>query len=66
MGSQLSGSALAALREFYEERDDQAKRFEELKTAAEDPESQKMLSMDMFTEDWNSSQFWVHLILNRL
>ncbi len=70
---QLSGSALAALQDFYKERDVQQKRFEDLKTASE---SNVKLSMDMFSvlfssyilvflcltmlkEDWNASQFWV-------
>ncbi|KAA6408795.1 MAG: N-6 adenine-specific DNA methyltransferase 2 [Lasallia pustulata] len=55
---ELSGSALAALQEFYTERDDRQKRFEELKSAAEDRHSMAELSMDVFTEDWNASQFW--------
>ena len=37
----------------------QRKRFEDLKSAAEQPNHEDILSMDMFTEDWNSSQFWV-------
>ena len=57
--SELSGSALAALQEFYTERDDRQKRFEELKSAAEDQHLKAKLSMDVFTEDWNASQFWV-------
>lgn len=57
--SELSGSALAALQEFYTERDDQQKRFEELKLGAEEQHSKTRLSMDVFTEDWNASQFWV-------
>lgn len=57
--SELSGSALAALQEFYTERDDRQKRFEELKSAAEDRHSKARLSMELFTEDWNASQFWV-------
>jgi hypothetical protein len=55
--SVLSGSALAALQEFYAEKDVQQKRFEELQAAAENPN--RPLSMEMFTEDWNASQFWV-------
>ena len=51
---ELSQHALAALKEFYEERDDQEKRFEELQHNA----GRGKLSMDMFSEDWNSSQFW--------
>ncbi|EFQ95062.1 hypothetical protein CFE70_009173 [Pyrenophora teres f. teres 0-1] len=54
---QLSGDALAALKEFYGERDARQKQFEELKDKAEDDFEGK-LSMDAFTEDWNASQFW--------
>ncbi|MCJ1299013.1 hypothetical protein MMC08_001804 [Hypocenomyce scalaris] len=55
---ELSGSALTALQEFYTERDDRLKRFEDLKSAAENQHSKASLSMDVFTEDWNASQFW--------
>ncbi|MCJ1421573.1 hypothetical protein MMC32_007937 [Xylographa parallela] len=54
---ELSGNALAALQEFYNDRDAQQNRFQELKLATES-KSQQKLSMDMFTEDWNASQFW--------
>ena len=57
--SALSKDALAALQEFYNDRDVQQKRFEELKLATESHLQPKLLSMDMFTEDWNASQFWV-------
>lgn len=53
---QLSGDAMAALKEFYADRDNQEKKFEDLKAAAED--QHQKLSMDMFAEDWNASQFW--------
>lgn len=43
--SQLSGDALGALQEFYTERDDRQRRFEELKRSAEERSSRKMLSM---------------------
>ncbi|KAF2800835.1 hypothetical protein K505DRAFT_292072 [Melanomma pulvis-pyrius CBS 109.77] len=56
---QLSIGALDALKEFYRERDEQIKKFEEIKAQAEDDlEVREKLSMDAFTEDWNASQFW--------
>lgn len=47
-----------ALKEFYSERDTRLKRFEDLKSQAEN-EFDGKLSMEAFTEDWNASQFWV-------
>lgn len=64
--SALSGSALDALKEFYADRDARQKQFEELKAQVEgefDETAQKPLSMEAFTEDWNSSQFWVSIIV---
>lgn len=59
-GSQLSTDALDALKHFYGERDSRQKQFEDLKAQAENEfDSGKPLSMDVFTEDWNASQFWV-------
>ncbi len=57
---ELSSSAFAALEEFYNEREVTEKRFEDLKAGLnlESPPS-VALSMDMFSEDWNASQFWV-------
>ncbi|KAI9784667.1 MAG: hypothetical protein M1816_000783 [Peltula sp. TS41687] len=61
----LSAETSKALQDFYLERDDRQRRFEELKaqaTAAEaggEKASEKISSMDAFTEDWNASQFWV-------
>ncbi|MCJ1324632.1 hypothetical protein MMC10_001294 [Thelotrema lepadinum] len=54
----LSGSALAALQDFYAEKDTQEKRFAAMKAAITKNDK---LSMDMFSEDWNASQFWVPL-----
>ena len=56
---ELSGKAIAALQEFYCERRQRAQRFEELKTVAEQNDADVKWSMEMFTEDWNASQFWV-------
>ncbi|KAI4790190.1 N-6 adenine-specific DNA methyltransferase-like protein 2 [Aureobasidium sp. EXF-8845] len=56
---QLDPSTLALLQEFYTERDEREKQFEDLKTKAEDEfDSSKPLSMDLFTESWQDSQFW--------
>jgi hypothetical protein len=50
---------LAALKDFYTERDTREKLFEDLKSQAEtDHDDRKPLSMEAFTEDWNVSQFW--------
>ncbi|KAH0005642.1 N-6 adenine-specific DNA methyltransferas-like protein 2, partial [Aureobasidium melanogenum] len=56
---QLDPSTLALLQEFYTERDERQKQFEDLKAKAEDEfDSSKPLSMDLFTESWQDSQFW--------
>ncbi|MCJ1264324.1 hypothetical protein MMC22_004195 [Lobaria immixta] len=55
---ELSSGAFAALQEFYSEREVSAKRFEDLKTRLDQEASQSTLSMNMFSEDWNASQFW--------
>lgn len=49
------------LQQFYTERAESEKRFEDLKTAAEEQRSECRFYMDMFSEDWNASQFWVRL-----
>ncbi|TAQ84592.1 hypothetical protein B7494_g7069 [Chlorociboria aeruginascens] len=54
----LSSAALDALKEFYLDRDTRQKQFEDLKANAENEAADRPLSMDAFTEDWNSSQFW--------
>ena len=61
MMTKLPGDTIAALREFYTERELSAKRFEELKADLE--ERPQILSINMFMEDWNASQFWVWLSL---
>lgn len=53
----LPADTLALLQDFTTERDARTKQFEDLKTKAEDA-FQSNLSMDLFTEDWNASQFW--------
>lgn len=69
----LSSSALDALKEFYAERDAREERFAKLKAQAEEQFDAasagaaagggpvQPLSMDVFAEDWNKSQFWVCL-----
>ena len=47
------------LQEFYSERDSREKRFANLKAEIEEKGSHAQLSMEMFSEDWNASQFWV-------
>ncbi|KAI3319033.1 putative N6-adenine methyltransferase-domain-containing protein [Xylariaceae sp. AK1471] len=61
----LSGEALAALQDFYAERDAHAERLEKLKAQVEANdreraarESASQLSIHTFAEDWNESQFW--------
>ncbi|KAL9126404.1 MAG: hypothetical protein Q9217_004532 [Psora testacea] len=55
---ELSDSTLAALKDFYSERERREQRFEELKAAAERDDPEVIWSMEMFIEDWNASQFW--------
>ncbi|KAL8928535.1 MAG: hypothetical protein Q9208_001769 [Pyrenodesmia sp. 3 TL-2023] len=54
----LSASTLAVLGDFYSEREHNEKRFEDLKVEMEQQQPKTPLSMDMFSEDWNASQFW--------
>lgn len=57
---------MVALKEFYSEKDHQQQRFNNLK-AQLDPKLQFPLSMEIFSEDWNASQFWVtYLDLNNV
>lgn len=57
--STLSADTLAALGDFYSEREQNEKRLEDLKAHMEQQQPQAPLSMNMFLEDWNASQFWV-------
>lgn len=56
----LQADTLQLLQDFQKEKDERSKKFESLKNQAEDRfrESEGKLSMDLFTEDWNASQFW--------
>ncbi|KAI4245740.1 MAG: hypothetical protein L6R40_002268 [Gallowayella cf. fulva] len=54
----LSADTLAVLEDFYSEREQNEKRFEELKVQTEQNRLEEPLSMTMFSEDWNASQFW--------
>ena len=56
---ELPVDTLTALHEFYSERESKERRFQDLKRQIEQNPSQGQLSMDMFSEDWNASQFWV-------
>ncbi|KAL8975619.1 MAG: hypothetical protein Q9197_000169 [Variospora fuerteventurae] len=54
----LSADTLAALGDFYSEREQNEKRLEDLEAQMEQQQPQAPLSMNMFLEDWNASQFW--------
>ena len=56
----LSAATMALLGDFYSEREQNEQRFENLKAHTEDNQLRTPLSMSMFTEDWNASQFWVN------
>ena len=50
---------MSALKDFYNDRDNHQKAFEDLKADTEaEFASGQMLSMKSFQEDWNQSQFW--------
>lgn len=59
---QLPADTLRVLQEFHQETDERTKRFENLKNESEDAfqngNTDGKLSMDLFGEDWNASQFW--------
>lgn len=58
---ELSADTLAILGAFYSEKEQNEKHFEDMKAKMEQESLQAPLSMDMFAEDWNASQFWVTL-----
>lgn len=58
---ELSSDASTALQEFYAEKEWREKRFEDLKAGVGQNPPQTPLSMEMFSEDWNASQFWVEI-----
>ncbi|RDL30437.1 Protein-lysine N-methyltransferase EFM5 [Venustampulla echinocandica] len=51
----LSSVSLSALQEFYADRDEREKEYEDLKVEVK---SDGLLRMEIFQEDWNESQFW--------
>ncbi|KAK3677433.1 Protein-lysine N-methyltransferase efm5 [Recurvomyces mirabilis] len=59
---QLSADTLGLLQDFLSEKDAKAKQFEELKAKAEEDFEKDgqdgKLSMALFDEDWQASQFW--------
>ncbi|KAI9868420.1 MAG: hypothetical protein M1813_005863 [Trichoglossum hirsutum] len=55
---ELSKDTLEALRQFYSEQDDRQKQFEDLNAQATEDADLSSISMDLFAEDWNASQFW--------
>lgn len=57
---QLPADTLALLQDFNAERHARTQKFQDLKQQAEDAfqSGNGKLSMDMFGEDWNASQFW--------
>ncbi|KAF2155012.1 hypothetical protein K461DRAFT_291911 [Myriangium duriaei CBS 260.36] len=55
----LNASALAALQDFYTDRDAHQKQFADLQAAAEEGfAANAAISMKQFGEDWQASQFW--------
>ena len=55
----LSCTAISALQEFYAERTAREETFQKLKHEAEvAADSVDILSMDLFVESWQDSQFW--------
>lgn len=58
LDSVLSGDTLALLQSFYSGRDDALSRFADIKSGTTSTHISYPLSMSMFAEDWNASQFW--------
>lgn len=57
--STLSSDAITALQEVYAEKELADKRFEDLKAEMAQSALKTPLTMEIFLEDWNASQFWV-------
>ena len=57
---QLSADTLALLKDFNADKESKTKQFESLKAQSEQAfeDASSSLSMDVFPEDWNTSQFW--------
>ncbi|CAI4213630.1 unnamed protein product [Parascedosporium putredinis] len=56
----LSDHALAALAEFHSEQDAQVREFERVNSIAEAERSRNApFDIELFTENWGRSQFWV-------
>lgn len=57
---QLPADTLQLLQQFNTDKEQQSKKFEDLKKQAENAyaNGNTKLSMDLFGEDWNASQFW--------
>lgn len=58
LDSVLSGDTLAVLQAFYSGRTDALSRFADMKSGMASTHIEFPLSMSMFAEDWNASQFW--------
>lgn len=56
--STLPHDTITALQDFYHERDQRQQHFNNLKAQVHQ-NSEIPLSMEIFSEDWNASQFWV-------
>jgi len=54
--SRLAPDAMQALAEFMREKDEQDRRFDELRLQAERDHEDRIVTMADFQEDWNQSQ----------